>query len=60
MYIREAFAVRGRSLVLAGLMVLATAVAPLAASAHFLGGQWSYGGGVLLPLSYVNNTVGYP
>jgi hypothetical protein len=40
-------------------MVLATAAAPLAASAHFLGGQWSYGGGVLLPLSYVNNTSGF-
>lgn len=54
------FALRGRSLVLAGLMVLATAAAPLAASAHFLGGKWSYGGGVLLPLSYVNNTSGFP
>src|ERR1043166_8097554 len=60
MHVRETFAVRGRSLVLAGLMVLATAVAPLATSAHFLGGKWSYGGGVLLPLSYVNNTSGYP
>jgi len=54
------FALRGRSLALAGLMVLATAAAPLAASAHFLGGKWSYGGGVLLPLSYVNNTSGFP
>jgi len=53
------FALRGRSLALAGLMVLATAAAPLAASAHFLGGKWSYGGGVLLPLSYVNNTSGF-
>ena len=49
----------GRSLVLAGLMVLAVAVAPLAASAHFLGGSWWYGGG-LLPLSYQNNTGGFP
>jgi hypothetical protein len=41
-------------------MVLATAAAPIAASAHFLGGSWWYGGGVLLPLSYVNNTGGFP
>ena len=41
-------------------MLLATATAPIAASAHYLGGQWSYGGGVLLPLSYVNDTSGYP
>jgi hypothetical protein len=60
MHIRDAFIhLRGRSLVLAGLVVLATAVAPIAASAHFLGGKWSYGGGVLLPLSYVNNTAGF-
>ena len=49
----------GRSLVLAGLMVLAVAAVPMAASAHFLGGSWWYGGG-LLPLSYQNNTGGYP
>src|SRR5579859_7842820 len=49
----------GRSLVLAGLMVLAVAAVPLAASAHFLGGSWWYGGG-LLPLPYQNNTGGYP
>ena len=54
------FVLRGRSLALAGLMVLAVAVAPMAADAHFLGGKWSYGGGVLLPLSYQNNTGGYP
>jgi hypothetical protein len=60
MQLRDTFALRGRSLVFAGLMVLATAVAPIAASAHFLGGSWSYGGGVLLPLSYVNNTGGFP
>lgn len=52
--------VGGRSLALAGLMVLAVAVAPLAAGAHFLGGSWSYSGGVLLPLSYQNNTGAYP
>jgi len=40
-------------------MVLAMAAAPLAASAHYLGGKWSYGGGTLLPLSYVNNTSGF-
>jgi len=50
---------RGRSLVLAGLMALVVAAAPLAASAHFLGGSWWYGGG-LLPLSYQNNTGGFP
>jgi hypothetical protein len=60
MPLRNPFALRGRTLVLAGLMLMATAAAPMAASAHFLGGKWSYGGGVLLPLSYVNNTGGYP
>jgi hypothetical protein len=50
---------RGRSLVLAGLMALVVAAAPLAAGAHFLGGSWWYGGG-LLPLSYQNNTGGFP
>src|SRR5260370_8985814 len=49
----------GRSLVLAGLMALVVAAAPLAAGAHFLGGSWWYGGG-LLPLSYQNNTGGFP
>jgi hypothetical protein len=49
----------GRSLALAGLMVLAVAAAPLAAGAHFLGGSWAYGSG-LLPLSYQNNTGGFP
>src|SRR5438128_320570 len=60
MHIRHALAIRGRSVFLAGLMVLAAAAAPIAASAHYLGGSWSYGGGVLLPLSYVNSTGGYP
>jgi hypothetical protein len=60
MQLRSLFALRGRHLALAGLMALIVAAAPLAASAHFLGGKWSYGGGVLLPLSYVNNTSGYP
>ena len=50
---------RGRSLVLASLMALVVAAAPLAAGAHFLGGSWWYGGG-LLPLSYQNNTGGFP
>ena len=49
----------GRSLVLAGLMALVVAAAPLAAGAPFLGGSWWYGGG-LLPLSYQNNTGGFP
>lgn len=60
MQFRSAFALRGRQLAIAGLMALTVAAAPLAASAHFLGGKWSYNGGVLLPLSYVNNTSGYP
>ena len=60
MSFRSVFALRGRHLALAGLMALAVAAAPLAASAHFLGGKWSYNGGALLPLSYVNNTSGYP
>ena len=42
---------------MAGLMVLAVAVAPLTASAHFIGNKWSYSGTYLLPLSYQNNTV---
>src|SRR5512138_2196450 len=60
MLLRSVFALRGRSLALAGLLALIVAAAPLAASAHFLGGKWSYSGGVLLPLSYVNNTGGFP
>ncbi len=60
MLFRSVLALRGRSLALAGLLALILAAAPLAASAHFLGGKWSYSGGVLLPLSYVNNTSGYP
>jgi hypothetical protein len=53
-------AARGRQLALAGLMLLALALAPASASAHYLGGKWSYGGGVLLPLSYQNNTGAFP
>src|SRR5437764_15151970 len=49
-----------RGLALAGLVAVIVAAAPLAATAHFLGGKWSYGGGVLLPLSYVSNTGGFP
>src|SRR5437867_9414591 len=60
MHYANVFVVRGRSLALAGLMLLAVAAAPLAASAHFLGGSWGYGGGALLPLSYQNNTGGFP
>jgi hypothetical protein len=59
MHYANAFVVRGRGLALAGLMLLAVAAAPIAASAHFLGGSWSYSGGVLLPLSYQNNTGGF-
>jgi hypothetical protein len=54
------FALRSHSLALAALLALAVAAVALVASAHFLGGKWSYGGGVLLPLSYVNNTGGFP
>jgi hypothetical protein len=60
MGLARVIALRGRGLVLAGLMALAVAAAPLTASAHFLGGSWWYGGGVLLPLSYQNATGGYP
>jgi hypothetical protein len=60
MHLSAVLALRGRRLAMAGLMALAVAAAPMAASAHYLGGKWSYGGGVLLPLSYVNNTSGYP
>src|SRR5919201_2615339 len=59
MHIAQVLAFRGRRLVLAGLMALAVAAAPMAASAHFLGGKWSYSGGFLLPLSYQNATGGY-
>lgn len=51
---------RGHRLALAGLMLLVLALTPLSASAHYLGGKWSYSGGVLLPLSYQNNTGGFP
>jgi hypothetical protein len=50
----------GRSLALAGLMLLTVAAVPLASSAHFWGGSWAYNGGVLLPLSYQNNAGAYP
>ena len=59
MQFAQRLGVRGRSVALASLMLMAFAVAPFAANAHFLGGKWSYGGGVLLPLSYQNNTGGY-
>jgi hypothetical protein len=55
-----AIAARCRRLTVAGLLLLALAAAPMAASAHYLGGKWAYGGGVLLPLSYQNNTGGFP
>ncbi|HEY3078325.1 MAG TPA: hypothetical protein VGM69_00310 [Chloroflexota bacterium] len=56
----SAMAARSRRLALAGLMLLVLAAAPIGASAHYLGGKWSYGGGVLLPLSYQNNTGAFP
>jgi hypothetical protein len=56
----SAVAARGRRLALVGLMLLLLAAVPTAASAHYLGGKWSYGGGVLLPLSYQNNTGAVP
>jgi hypothetical protein len=58
MLLRSVLALHSRGLALAGLLALIIAAAP--ASAHYLGGKWSYSGGVLLPLSYVNNTSGYP
>src|SRR5437868_14138010 len=51
---------RGRSLLLAGLMLVATAVAPIAASAHYLGGSWAYSAPGLLALSYQNNAGAFP
>lgn len=54
------FGSRGRRLAVAGLMLLAAAAVPLSASAHYLGGSWAYGGGVLLPLSYQNQAGGFP
>src|SRR5262245_64254452 len=53
--------VRSRGLGLVGLLlVLATVMTPLAASAHYLGGSWAYGGGFLLPLSSQNQAGGFP
>jgi hypothetical protein len=55
------FRVRRRSLGLIGLLLLlATAITPLVASAHYLGGSWAYGGGYVLPLSYQNLAGGFP
>jgi hypothetical protein len=51
---------RGRRVAVAGLMLLAVAAMPLAASAHFLGGSWAYSGTFLLPLSYQNQAGGFP
>src|SRR5882762_2157617 len=46
--------------IIGALLVLATALTPVAASAHFLGGSWWYNGGFLLPLSYQNQAGGFP
>jgi hypothetical protein len=51
---------RGRTLGVLGLFLMATAITPMAASAHYLGGSWWYGGGVLLPLSYQNQAGAFP
>src|SRR5215469_17497604 len=59
MRLAHRFSLPGRSLALAGLMLLGVAAVPLSSSAHFIGGSWAYSGG-LLPLSYQNNAGGYP
>jgi len=55
------FRVSKRSMGLVGLLlVLATVVTPLAASAHYLGGSWYYNKTFLLPISYSNQAGGFP
>src|SRR3954453_16138061 len=55
------FRVSKRSMGLVGLLlVLATVVTPMAASAHYLGGSWFYNRTFLLPLSYSNQAGGFP
>jgi hypothetical protein len=51
---------RTRRLPIVGLLILATVLTPMAASAHFLGGSWAYSGTFLLPLSYQNQAGGFP
>jgi hypothetical protein len=60
MQLGKLFALRGRSAALAGLMALAVAAAPMAASAHYLGGSWAYSGPGVLYLTYQNNAGGFP
>jgi hypothetical protein len=60
MRIGRGFVFRGRAMVLVGLMLLGTAVAPMAASAHFIGNSWPYSGPGLLALSYQNNAGAFP
>jgi hypothetical protein len=60
MHFANVFALRGRSLALAGLMGLIVAAAPMAAAAHYLGGKWSYSGPGVLALSYQNQAGAYP
>ncbi len=49
-----------RSAGLAGILLVAVALVPMAASAHFWGGNWFYWGTTLLPLTYTNGTGGFP
>jgi hypothetical protein len=61
MHVRSLLSVRARGLALAGVMLLATAVAPLAADAHFMGwpnGKHAYSGSGLLYLNYSRNCSG--
>lgn len=60
MQVRSLLSVRARGIALAGVMLLATVVAPLAADAHFMGwpnGKHAYSGG-LLYLNYSRNCSG--
>jgi hypothetical protein len=60
MQVRSFFSVRVRSVALAGVLLLAAVVAPLSASAHFMGypnGKHAYSGG-LLNLWYSRNCAG--
>jgi hypothetical protein len=59
MKVRHLLALRRRSLALIGLSLLAAAMMPVAASAHFLGGNWYYTGPGVLALSYQNNAGAY-